>query len=181
MKYLWDMCKLLNNPRRLDLLVRIYSVANDGLNVGLAVEGSGLQQPSTSAYLRQLEAIGLIRRERSGHFVNYYANTKAARDEVSVVGDMIIERVRKNPKDRAFAAHFDILMNAFRVRVLHHLWKGGDGSPIALCEKFDREMRLLTRDLKLVVDSGLLAVELDGTYRYCPPDEPVTCRIIELA
>lgn len=164
MKYLWDMCKLLNNPRRLDLLVKVYSVKNDGLNVGLAVEGSGLQQPSTSAYLRQLEYIGLIRRQRSGRFVNYYANTKSARDDVSVVGDMIIERVRKDPKDRAFAAHFNVLMNAFRVRVLHYLWKGGNGTPVALCEKFDREMRLLVRDLKPILDSGLLAVGLDGTY-----------------
>jgi len=184
MKQLHDLCKLLNNPRRLDLLVRIYVERRDGLNVGLAVEDAGLKQPSTSAYLRQLEDIGVIRRERSGRFVNYYANARSARDEISVVADMIMERVRRNPDDRGFAAHFAVLMNPFRLRVLHCLCGKGSASRTSLCEKFDKEPRILTRDLKPAVAGGLLALDEDdngGTYRYLPPDESVTRRIIELA
>jgi len=181
MKHLWDLCKLLNNPKRLDLLVRIYELKHDGLNVGLAVEDAGIGQPSTSAYLRQLEDIGVIRRERSGRFVNYYGNTRSARDEISVVADMIKARVRRNPKDRDFAEHFAIMMNPFRLRVLHFLCTGGNGSRIRLCEKFEKEPRILTRDLKPAVDSGLLSLDEDDTYRYLPPAEPITRRIVELA
>jgi len=181
MKHLWDMCKLLNNPKRLNLLARIYAEKHDGLNVGLAVEDADLGQPSTSAYLRQLEDIGLIHRERSGRFVNYYANTRSARDEISVVADMIMERVRLNPKDRDFAAHFPVLMNPFRLRVLHFLCEKGICSRIFLCEKFGKDLRILTRDLKSATDGGLLALDEDDTYRYLPTDEPVTRRIIELA
>jgi len=181
MKHLWDMCKLLSNPKRLNLLVRIYAEKHDGLNVGLAVEDAELGQPSTSAYLRQLEDIGLIRRERSGRFVNYYANTRLARDEISVVADMIMERVRLDPKDRDFAAHFPILMNPFRMRVLHFLHERGACSRISLCKKFDKDLRILTRDLTPAMDGGLIALGEDDTYRYLPPDEPATRRIIELA
>jgi len=181
MKHLWDMCKLLNNSKRLNLLVRIYAEKHDGLNVGLAVEDADLGQPSTSAYLRQLEDIGLIRRERSGRFVNYYANTHSARDAISVVADMIMERMRLNPKERDFAAHFPVLMNPFRLRVLHFLHERGNYPRISLCEKFDKEPRILTRDLKPAIDGGLLALSEDDIYRYLPPDEPVTRRIIELA
>jgi len=180
MKHLWDMCKLLNNPKRLNLLVRIYVEKHDGINVGLVLEHSNLVQSSTSAYLRQLEDIGLIRRERSGRFVNYYANTRSARDEVSVVADMIMERVRRNPKDRAFATHFHVLMNPFRLRVLHHLCENGNGSRAFLCEKFDKEPRILTRDIKPAVDAGLLALDDEESYRYLPPSDPIPRRIIEL-
>ena len=57
-------------------------------------------------------------------------------------------------------------------------------SLLELAEKYDKEMRLVTRDLKPAVEGGLLSVSAegpDGTYAYIPPADPIARRIVELS
>ena len=57
-------------------------------------------------------------------------------------------------------------------------------SLLELAEKYDKEMRLVTRDLKPAVEGGLLSVSAegpDGIYAYIPPADPIARRIVELS
>ena len=55
---------------------------------------------------------------------------------------------------------------------------------LELAEKYDKEMRLVTRGLKPTVEGGLLSVSAegpDGIYAYIPPADPIARRIVELS
>ena len=63
-----ELCKLLHNPLRLEILRRVYD-AKGGVNVGYLADeftDSGLGLSGVSQYLKQLERIGVVKRERAG-------------------------------------------------------------------------------------------------------------------
>ena len=74
MKELWQVCRLLSNPKRLSLLRRTYALKEVGLGVNEATDRFELGQSAISQYFKQLLEVGLVRRERGGRLVGYYAD-----------------------------------------------------------------------------------------------------------
>ena len=185
MKEVWELCRRLNNPTRLKLLMDVYSPhLNDGLNVGIAMDDNSLKQSATSSHLAALASLGIIRRCRSGRFVNYYPEISDESPNVAEIARLILERGRKNPRDLAFADVFPVMMNAFRAKAVANIALTDGITLLELAEKYDKEMRLVTRDLKPAVEGGMLSVSAegpDGIYTYIPPADPIARRIVELS
>ena len=185
---LCDMCKKLNNPKRMDFLVRLYRDSLDlhesCLNVGNAQDGSQLFLSATSDYLRQLADLGLVRRERSGRLVNYYPDFSRATCEVREIAAMIMRRLREEDGDLSFAPIFRVMMGSFRSRVVRYLAAGGDGNVETLSERFQMRVCDIRRDLEPAEDGGVLdcdSDDSDGVYRYITPADPIARRIVELS
>ena len=185
MKEVWELCRRLNNPTRLKLLMDVYSQKlDDGLNVGIAMDDNSLKQPATSSHLSALASLGIIRRCRSGRFVNYYPEISDESPRVAEIARLIRERWRTNPHNLAFSEVFPVMMNAFRAKAVANIALTDGITLLELAEKYDKEMRLVTRDLKPAVEGGLLSVSAegpDGIYAYIPPADPIARRIVELS
>lgn len=181
MKKVWDLCKVLANEHRMVLLSEIYTSLDGGCNVGFLVDRmqGNLEAPAVTQYLKQLEQLGLLRRERSGKYVNYYDDMREASDDVREVARMIRHEMREKGayEDRRM---FRALMNAFRARVCHYLLNDGDGERHAICDRFSHFSKYLARDLRPAVEAGLL-MEYVEAYALTLPNDPIVRRIIELA
>ena len=182
------MCKLLNNSKRMDFLVRLHrdslNLRGSCLNVGNAQDGSGLFLAATSSYLRQLADIGLVRRERSGRLVNYYPDFTHAAEEVQEVAALIMHRLRKENGDLSFAPVFRVMMGAIRARAVRYIASGGDGCVKHLSERFQLRPGDLRHHLKFAEEKGALSCDSDdpdGVYHYIAPADPIARRIVELS
>ncbi len=186
MKTIYDLCRRLNNPVRREFLRRIYTTPDvGGYNVGLAQYNSGVGMSGTSQYLKQLEELGLVRRERSGKYVNYHADWSQAPSAIKELAALFHERFSQQETLESLADVFHVVMNPIRGRVLNWLSKGGSGEKACLCKQFLKRREILARDLKPAVDLGLLEITDDddavGEYRYLLPTDPIAQRIIALA
>ena len=185
MKEVWELCKKLNNPVRMKVLVEIYKRRHDpGMNVGILVDTCRINEPTASEHLSALSSLGLIQRRRSGRFVNYYPEIKSDNPNIDEIGQLIRERVLENPTDLSFTKIFPAMMNAFRARAVTFIAKSSGVTLLDLAERYDKELRLITRDLRPAVKLGLLSVSAegaDGLYTYNPPSDPIARRIIELS
>ena len=185
---LCEMCRKLNNPNRLDFLIRLYRdfdmPDSAGFNVNGAQEGSKLNQPATSEYLRQLADLRLVRRERSGRQVIYRPDFSRAEIPVAEIAAMIAERVRGRSDDISFGPIFRVLMGSVRSRVVRHIASGESGGVEFLCERFGVRESDLHRALQPAIDADVLSLDvkcLDGTYRYITPADPIARRMVELS
>ncbi len=181
MKELWEFCRKLNNPERLGLLKRIYRLKASGSTVNEAVEESGLGQSATSQYLKQLHELGLLRRERGGRLVGYYADSSEATAKIAEIACMMYRRFQKADCDMSFVSILGVMGNAARARMVAYIAQGGNGDKIALAEKYNKPTRIITRDLEPACDCGLLRLGHDDTYVYQPPPDPIAQRIVELS
>ena len=185
MKEVWELCRRLNNPVRMKMLVEIYArCPAPGVNVGIAMNDANAKQSTTSEHLSTLASLGLIRREKSGRFVNYYPDISSEFPRIAEIARLTRARVRSNPSDLSFTSIFPAMMNAFRARVVANIAASSGMTLLELAEKYDKEMRLITRDLKPAVECGLLEVSAegpDGIYTYKPPADPIARRIVELS
>ena len=180
-----ELCKLLNNPLRLKMLTRVYA-SRDGVNVGILVDemlNEGLNQSGVSQYLKQLEHLGVIRRERAGRYVNYYADCTNCDSRVAEAVRLIIGRVRSNG-EMSFTRFFGVLMNPFRAAVITYLAAGNAGDPVSICTAFGHQRKYLRRDLQMALDEGLLAVddssEILGVYSYVKPADALVATLVRL-
>ena len=180
-----NMCKLLSNPLRLEMLARVYSAA-DGVNVGVLADElsqSGIGQSGVSQYLKQLASLGVIRRIRSGRYVNYIRH-EAPDPAVRKAIEAIASRMKKN-RNRNFAYVFGVMMNPFRARVVVDVAKAGAIPAVEICERLEHQVKYLKRDLQCAVDAGLLDVDdsdvKDAVYRYVAPSDPLVALIVSLA
>ena len=185
---LCEMCRKLSNPNRLDFLIRLYRGVETpdfaGFNVSGAQEGSKLNQPATSEYLRQLADLRLARRERVGRQVIYRPDFSRAAIPVAEIATMIAERVRDKSGDVSFAPIFRVMMGSVRSRVVRHIASGESGGVEFLCERFGVRESDLHRVLRPAIDADVLSLDgkcLDGTYRYITPADPIARRIVELS
>ena len=177
-----ELCKLLNNPLKLEMLLRVYS-AKDGVNVGvLADEMSprGLVLSAVSQYLKQLESLGAVRRVRAGRYVNYFPNDAASADIRSVIATI----AARKGNCRTLAPYFAALMNPFRAKVVAALRKAGKISGVEICERTEHQLRYLKRDLQAAVDAGLVWADDSepslAVYRFCEPTDPVARLLVSL-
>ncbi len=185
MKTIYDLCRRLNNPIRREFLRRVYTALDGGYNVGYAQDNSGVGMSGTSQYLKQLEELGLIRRHRSGKYVNYHADWSQAPSEIKELAALFHERFAQKETLESLANVFHVVMHPLRGRIINWLSKGGSGEKLFLCERFQKRREILARDLKPAVDLGLLEIADDddafGEYRYLPPADPIAQKIIALA
>ena len=185
---LCEMCRKLSNPNRLDFLIRLYRGVETpdfaGFNVSGAQEGSKLNQPATSEYLRQLADLRLARRERVGRQVIYRPDFSRATIPVAEIAAMIAERMRGRSDDISFGPIFRVMMGSLRSRVVRHIASGESGVVEFLCERFGVRESDLHRALRPAIDADVLSLDvkcLDGTYRYITPADPIARRIVELS
>ena len=125
------------NPERRSLL-RMVCEAKDGLNVGIAQDGAeGLKQSGTSQYLGQLWKLGLIRRVRSGKYVNYYADAENAHALVQNVAVALQDRFRAesggNSHDEGYLPVMRVMGNAMRARIVGMLAREGQATREYVC------------------------------------------------
>lgn len=172
-----NLCKILNNTFKREMLVRIYT-SPGGVNVGEIAEemkARGLVLSGVSQYLKQLEGLGVIMRSRSGRYVNYSPNPKNASPDVREVVEALVKRLRKGD-DSSLDAVFAALMNPFRAKVIAALAKAGSISAMDICEATEHIPRYLTRDLQPAVDAGLIWSDDSetalATYHFTPPTDP---------
>jgi len=177
----WDLCKVLANEHRKTILAEVCRSAGGGINVGYLVDKmhGKLEAPTVTEYLKHLEQIGLVRRERCGRYVNYYDDMRDASEEVGEIAWMIRAQMKSCGRydDKGT---FRALMNAFRAKVCHYLLKGGSGDKSSICNTFQHVPKYLVRDLQPAVDAGLLTEYVEA-YELAIPDDPIVQRIIELA
>ena len=185
---LCEMCKKLNNPNRLDFLVRLYRDIDTpdfaGFNVNGAREGSKLNQPATSEYLRQLSDLRLARRERIGRQVIYRPDFSRAAPPVAEIAAKIADRARDRANDVAFSPIFRVMMGSVRSRIVRHVASGGCGVVGFLSDRFAVRESDLHRELRPAVDADILSLDVkcsEGTYRYITPADPIARRIVELS
>jgi len=185
---LCEMCKKLNNPKRMEFLVRLYTdgrpLDQAGFNVGTAEDKSELNLSATSVYLKQLATLGLIRREQNGRIVTYVPEVCTASPCVGEIAEMMRERWRADPKDTAFVPIFRVMMRPFRARVVRQLAACGPCSVEDLSSRYNKKPSNLIEELKWAVKGGLLELDADdptGTYSYITPADPVARRIVELS
>ena len=182
-----DLCKVLSNPLRLELLAHIYQ-SKDGLNFGYIADKmhrSKLCASGVSQYLRELVRLGIVRRCREGINVNYYADLSHATKPIAEIVALIIAQMKKS-ENRDFAGIFPVLMNPFRANVVRMLAQKGSLTAETICIKTNHHLQChLRRDLRLALEIGIISSDEDddmpyASYRYNPPKNPIISRMMEL-
>jgi DNA-binding transcriptional ArsR family regulator len=178
-----DLCKVLSNPLRLELLAHIYQT-KDGCNFGYLVDKMqesklyepGLCSSGVSQYLRELVRINIVRRHRDGCYTNYHTDLSHAPKSIAEITALIIKRMPKDT-NRDFARVFPALMNPFRATVVRMLAKSGPLSAGIICEKTKHQSIHLHRDLKPALNAGLIAEthlsKVEIIYHYIQPIDPI--------
>ncbi len=175
----WEYCRKLNNEARLELLRQVY-VSKFGLNVELAGDTSKLGQSGISQYMKQLEALGLVKRERIGRFVNYHPELKAATIVARTLVPLLMELFKSSRKpDLSFTHVFPALMNPLRARIVARLAKKGAMTFDEITDEFDIQPRHFSRHMTPILECAL-AVKDGDTYSYQPPSDPIAQTIISL-
>lgn len=182
---IWELCRKLANPERLALL-RMVCEAEDGLNVGIAQDGAeGLKQSGTSQYLGQLWKMGLVRRARSGKFVNYYADAENANAQIKDVAVALQERflaeVGGDANDDGYLPVMRIMGNAMRARIVGLLAREGQASAEYLCGRLGLNARALNRHLNPAIGMGLVECDATGNLRLKMPADTIARLIVKAA
>ena len=185
MNAICELCKLLNNPLRIEILLRTYAT-RDGMNVGVLAGEMlrfGLGLSGVSQYLRQLERLGVVRRERTGRYVNYLPDMRAATSAVQQLVTLLLKESKKSDLSGRIPV-FAALMNPFRARVVAAVARARAIPAVEICEKTLHSRKHLRRDLQAALDAGLLAVDDSdddlATYRYVSPSDPVARQLVAL-
>ena len=180
----WELCRKLANPERRSLL-RMVCEAKDGLNVGIAHDNAeGLKQSGTSQYLGQLWKLGLIRRLRSGKYVNYYADAENAHALVKDVAVALQERFRAEiggSHDEAYLPVMRVMGNAMRSKIVGMLAREGQATREYVCDRLGLSPRTLDRHIKPALDIGLVECDADSNLKFNPPSDPIASLIVKAA
>jgi len=174
-----DLARLLANPLKREMVLRVYA-ARDGFNVGLLADEmhqKGLGMAGVSQYLRQLEQIGIVRRYRAGRYVNYVGDARAANPAVRKALELVLGRMRRGKG--GFERVFGVLRNPFRAAVVSALSKGRRLSAATICDRTGHNIKVLKRDLQEALDAGL--IETDGeTYCFVKPGDDAVAQLIAM-
>ena len=182
MNKVWDMCKILNNPKKLRIVEQIYLAGASGVSVkALAGELCEVElgKSGISQYLKQLAQLGVVRRERQGKSVAYFYDTYRARAEVKEVLELICQRL-KHGGGMEFLPTFRTLMNPFRAKVAGMLKCGLAGSLSEICAKLGCSRQHALMELKLGMEDGYFRCDGDNLNLALPDDE-IVWRIVELS
>lgn len=180
---IWDLCKILHNPRKVEMLLHIYDSEDGVVNVGELgryMSDRGVKLSGVSQYLKQFEVLGLLMRERAGRFVFYHADMSGALREVREVARLV--RARHESKgDMSFLKYFGVLMNPFRARLANYLYHGGDGRMAVICDRMNCTLLHFARDLGTGIELGMFVYEDvgDGIWHLNLPDDEIIRKVVE--
>lgn len=184
----WQLCRLLRNPKRLELLTRLYrdyrDPSLDGFTVGAAQDRALLKMSATSEYLKSLESIGVIRRRRIGRYTCYYPDTLRAKPAIREIATHMRQRLLQRSNDMSYVAILGVMGHALRASIINRLAVTGRQSLSQISEWTHKPPRALARDLKPAQIIGLLYCDTDDfdrTYACRIPADPVAQLIIALA
>ena len=183
MTEMWELCRKLANPERRALLRKVCE-ATDGLNVGIAQDGNdGLKQSGTSQYLGQLWKLGLIRRLRSGKYVNYYADAENSHALLNDVAVALQERFRaeigSHNHDEGYLPVMRVMGNAMRARIVGMLARDGAANCEYVCDKTGLGAKALLRHLKPAFDIGLIELDSGDILKFNQPSDPIAQLIVK--
>lgn len=153
----WRTCRVLSNEQRLRLLWKLFQLGEG--NVTALGEAVGLKEPLASAYLRALNARGLISSERRRNYVFYKPE---ANPEVEHAGQML-GSLRHCYEDLMPLARITYHMTAFthprRVDIVRALSQG-EADDVRLSVQTRISPLALYRHIKKLVARGY--VEKNG-------------------
>ena len=185
-----QLCKVLSNPLRLELLAHIYQT-KDGCNFGYLVDKMqesklykpGLCASGVSQYLRELVRLGVVRRHRDGCYTNYHADLSHVSKPIAEITALIIKHIQKNKKCD-FAYIFSVLRNPFRANVIRMVAQKPSLTAEAICTRTNHSIINLKRDLLPALKVGIISLDEDdavpyASYRYNPPQDPVVLCIMK--
>ena len=180
---IWELCRKLSNSERRALL-RMVCNSRDGLNVGIAQDGAeGLKQSGTSQYLGQLWKLGLIRRGRSGKFVNYYPDAENAHALIRDVAVALQDRFRSEDNDGSanedYLPVMRVMGHAMRARIIGMLAREGTLSVDYLCDKTGLAAKALARHLKPAMEIGLVEEVGHGSLKIKTPDDSIAQLLVK--
>ncbi len=182
MNRVWDLCKLMNNPKKVRLIHLVCDAGMDGIMVKALVASmkeDGLKNSGISQYLKQAANLGIVRRERKGNEVYYFYDTYRARDEVKEIMEMIRARSAIGGS-LEFLKAFRTLMNPFRAKLAHYLSEGRPGDVGTICKTFSCSQAQLFMAVEIGVEDGMF-IYSNCAYSLTPQTDDVVCRIIALS
>ncbi len=151
------------------------------MNVGVLGEAM-IGVSGVSQYLKQLERIGVVRRERAGCYVNYMPDMRRARPKVRQFVEALVAgagKVNLVPLGPVFGA---LMNNPFRARVVTAVAQVGAIPALEICEKTHHPVWHLERDLRMAVDAGLIDSDDSeaacATYHYVESAVPVRFALV---
>ena len=181
MNRVWDLCKLLNNPKKVALMQIICNAGMDGVSVmSLAnvMREDRLGKPAISQYLKQLAQLGVLQRRRNGKLVFYTYDSRRARPEVKEPMELIRQRV-VDKGNMAFLRFFRTLMNPFRARVANYLDAGGNSDIGKICDWFGCSRQHFLVEMRLGMEDGVFRYDGDNVVM-AELDDEIVRRIVRL-
>ena len=181
MNNIWDLCKLLNNPKKMRLFQSICLAGKQGVSVMALTEEmgeSGLGKSGISQYLKQMAQLGLVRRDRKGATVVYFYDVGRARKEVREVAEMIATRISLGG-DMGFVQALRTLMNPFRAKVASLIYHKEAGDSGEICKRMMCSSARLYMAMKLGIEDGIFTYE-GGKLALQASGDVIIQRIIEL-
>jgi DNA-binding transcriptional ArsR family regulator len=184
-----NLCKLLSNPLRLDMLVRVYS-ASDGANVGVLADElgrSGIGQSGVSQYLKQLAEAGFLSVERTGRYVICSGEPEKASPVYKL--QMVLARIFAASCELDWQKPLLTTINAFahhvRIRILQSLAACPRCGFEELAKATDLPFATLRRQLGLLIAAQVVAAceASDGSriYELGKPSAPLARTLLALA
>ncbi len=183
---IWKLCRLLKNPKRMELLVKLYRECqkpSDCINVSAIQCSARLELAATSEYLKDLMQIGLLQRKRCAQEVVYYPDLSRAKPAVRKFGIVLRSQLISGKCDFGFTCAFPSLSNASRAKAIKLLSDFGALERSRLCEMLNKNPKNLSRDLLRAKKDGLIdygSEDDDAIYTYLPPTHPVIQMLVDL-
>ena len=172
----WRTCRALKNRHRLDLLRDVFSFEGE---FGVTAFGrrAGISEPTASAYLRQLNARGLIGVRRERKFVYYNTERDRSLPKAISLQSAFIDYFKTDLKGD-WQGPLLKLLKAYthfnRIRAIRYL----AGVKSAAISQLESHMGVCVRGvyhhIRILVDSGVLEPAGDrSSYRLVKPRNPV--------
>jgi DNA-binding transcriptional ArsR family regulator len=179
---LWRTARALANADRLELLRLVYEAKNERDVTDLAKQ-MHLAVPTTSTYLRALNARGLISVIRSGLHVFYGTNSDRSLPAAAAIQSAFFEffKSRKLPCDWAdeFVPLFKGYSHPRREEIIRCLKR----QPMLTFAGLQRASGIhpvtMTRHLNILVHAGIVTKDDERHYSLTPSANPISKAILE--
>ena len=162
----WTLCRTLGNAMRIRLVFLAIDGGNAGVNVSQSAEAVALGEPAASTYLKQLAAHGILLRIRNGLSVNYVIHERGIGIARKMLDVLVKSRGERLDADD-MAEFLHALGNATRMDAVRVMKRGG-GELSELSRRIPVPAMTLFRQMKVLVDAQIAAVDTSGQYNLLP-------------
>ena len=180
---LWRTARALANADRLELLRLVYEAKNERDVTDLAKQ-MNLAVPTTSTYLRALNARGLISVIRSGLHVFYGTNSDRSLPAAAAIQSAFFEFFKKSkPLPRDWANEFVPLFKGYSHPRREEIIKCLKRQPMLTFAGLQRASGIhpvtMTRHLAILVRAGIVTKDDERHYSLTPPANSISEAILE--